>query len=146
MDERPMLICYDGSEDATRAIDKAAELLGERPAVVVDVAPPLTAEEAYATIAAVTPMFEEQNVAEAAAVAEQGAAHARALGLAARPRADLAAPTWEGIVAVADDIDAAVIVIGSRGLTGVREAFEGSLSHQVAEHAGRPVLIVPPAE
>jgi nucleotide-binding universal stress UspA family protein len=37
-----------------------------------------------------------------------------------------------------------VIVLGSRGLTGVREAFEGSVSHDVAEHAGRPVLIVPP--
>ncbi len=27
---------------------------------------------------------------------------------------------------------------------GLREALDGSLSHQVAEHAGRPVLIVPP--
>ena len=38
------------------------------------------------------------------------------------------------------------IVVGSRGLTGVHEAFEGSVSHQVAEHAGRPVLIVPPSK
>jgi hypothetical protein len=38
----------------------------------------------------------------------------------------------------------AVIVLGSRGLQGAREVFEGSISHQVAEHAGRPVLIVPP--
>jgi len=37
-----------------------------------------------------------------------------------------------------------VIVIGSRGLSGLREMLEGSLSHQLAEHAGRPVLIVPP--
>jgi nucleotide-binding universal stress UspA family protein len=37
-----------------------------------------------------------------------------------------------------------VIVLGSRGLKGAREAFEGSVSHQVAEQAGRPVLIVPP--
>jgi Universal stress protein family len=34
-----------------------------------------------------------------------------------------------------------VIVIGSRGLSGLKEMFKGSLSHQVAEHAGRPVLI-----
>jgi len=38
-----------------------------------------------------------------------------------------------------------VIVIGSRGLSGARELFEGSMSHEVAEHAGRPVLILPPA-
>ncbi len=37
-----------------------------------------------------------------------------------------------------------MIVLGSRGLTGAREALKGSLSHEVAEHAGRPVLIVPP--
>jgi nucleotide-binding universal stress UspA family protein len=37
-----------------------------------------------------------------------------------------------------------VIVFGSRGLSGVRERFEGSLSHEVAEHSGRPVLIAPP--
>ncbi|HEY2938173.1 MAG TPA: universal stress protein [Gaiellaceae bacterium] len=51
-----------------------------------------------------------------------------------------------GIIDVADEVDAAVIVIGSRGLRGVSELFEGSVSHDVAEHAGRPVLIVPPAK
>jgi nucleotide-binding universal stress UspA family protein len=39
-----------------------------------------------------------------------------------------------------------VIVIGSRGLNGLREIVEGSLSHEVAQHAGRPVLIVPPRD
>ena len=37
-----------------------------------------------------------------------------------------------------------MIVIGSRGLSGLKEMLKGSLSHQVAEHAGRPVLIMPP--
>ena len=55
-------------------------------------------------------------------------------------------PTWRGVVGVADEIGAAVIVLGSRGLTGVRELLEGSLSHEVAEHARRPVLVVPPNE
>ncbi len=49
------------------------------------------------------------------------------------------------VVGVADEIDAAVIVLGSRGLTGVRELARGSVSHDVAGHAERPVLIVPPA-
>jgi nucleotide-binding universal stress UspA family protein len=38
-----------------------------------------------------------------------------------------------------------VIVLGSRGLSGAREVLVGSVSHDVAEHSGRPVLIVPPA-
>ena len=64
--------------------------------------------------------------------------------LTAEPRGELASATWEGIVDAADELDAAVIVIGSRGLTGMKKIFDASVSRQVAEHAGRPVLIVPP--
>ena len=88
--------------------------------------------------------FEELNTTDALQRARQGAERARRAGFEAEARAELASPTYEGIVDVADEIDAAVIVIGSRGLSGAREAFEGSISHAVAEHAGRPVLIVPP--
>jgi nucleotide-binding universal stress UspA family protein len=77
--------------------------------------------------------------------ARAGAERAREAGFEAEPRAVLEEPFWEGIVDVADEIDATVIVIGSRGLKGIRERLEGSVSHEVAEHAGRPVLIVPPA-
>lgn len=51
--------------------------------------------------------------------------------------------TWQRIVEVADELGAAVVVIGSRGLTGLRELTEGSASHDVAAHSRRPVLIVP---
>jgi nucleotide-binding universal stress UspA family protein len=144
MDQAPLLICYDGSDGARRAIDAAVELFAGRQAVVIDVGPPLTTSEALASIATVPPSFEELNLETASTQAAEGVAYARSAGLAAEARGELAAPTWEGIVDAADEIGAAVIVIGSRGLTGAREAFEGSLSHQVAEHAGRPVLIVPP--
>jgi nucleotide-binding universal stress UspA family protein len=146
MGDAPILICYDGSDGSHRAIEAAAELLGPRRAVVLDVGPPLTAAESLAVMGPVTPAaaFEELNVDDALKRARVGAEHARRAGFEAAPRAGLAAPTWEGIVDVADELDAAVIVMGSRGLTGAREVFEGSVSHDVAEHAGRPVLIVPP--
>ena len=51
---------------------------------------------------------------------------------------------WESIVCQANEIDAAVIVIGSHGRHAGGELLHGSVSHQVAAHAGRPVLIVPP--
>jgi nucleotide-binding universal stress UspA family protein len=148
MDDAPILICYDGSDGADRAIDAAAALLGPRHAVVLDVGPPLTAAESLAAVSPVTPgaAFEELNEDDARHRAQVGAERARGAGFEAEARADLAAPTWEGIVDVADEIGAAVIVIGSRGLRGIREAFEGSVSHDVAEHARRPVLIVPPAK
>jgi len=145
-DSAPIVICYDGSPGAARAIGAAAKLLGPRRAVVVDVAAPITPAESVATISPVVPSaaFEQENTEEASSVAARGAQLARDAGFEAEGRAALGTPTWEGVVTIAEEIDAAAIVIGSRGLDGVHEFFEGSLSHAVAEHARRPVLIVPP--
>ena len=146
MNDRPILICYDGSDNARRGIDVAADLLGPRRAIVLDIAPYLTGVETYAVMG--SPLgaaeVEKMNAADAMERAKEGAELARAAGFTAEPRSELDEPTWEGILDVADDVDAAVIVFGSRGLTGVRERFQGSLSHEVAEHSGRPVLIAPP--
>jgi nucleotide-binding universal stress UspA family protein len=144
MDDAPILICYDGSNGARDAITTAASFLAGRHAVVLDVAPVMTVAESYAAFAPMTPSFDELNLEDAMTRARAGAELARKAGFDAEPRADVAAPTWDGIVEVGEEIAAAVIVIGSRGLSGARELFEGSMSHDVAEHAGRPVLIVPP--
>jgi hypothetical protein len=45
MNNTPILICYDGSEDAARGIETAAALLGTRHAVVINIAPILTPSE-----------------------------------------------------------------------------------------------------
>jgi nucleotide-binding universal stress UspA family protein len=147
MNDRPMLICYDGSPGSRRAILAAADLLEPRRAIVLNVEPVLTSAETYAVMASAGAgaEFEDLNRREGMDKAHRGADLARTAGLEAEARATLAEPTWQGVVDVADEVDAAVIVIGSRGLTGIRERLEGSLSHQVAERAGRPVLIVPPA-
>ncbi len=154
MHEAPILICYDGSDAARDAIVAAAALLGRRQAVVLDVGPlDVVAESVAAGYAfdgyppyGADPEETDRLVADAAlACAAAGAELARAAGFLAEARAEIDAPAWRGIVDVADQIDAAVIVIGSRGLTGIRELVEGSVSHQVAVHAGRPVLTVPPS-
>jgi nucleotide-binding universal stress UspA family protein len=146
MSDAPILICFDGSDGAEHAIDVAAELLGARRAVVLDVGPVLTQAESYAALGPVVPgeAFEDLNLADASQHAAAGVARAKAAGFDAEAKAELDAPTWEGIIHVADEIAAAVIVTGSRGLAGARSVLEGSVSRDVAEHAGRPVLIVPP--
>jgi nucleotide-binding universal stress UspA family protein len=141
-----ILICYDGSSGGERAVDAAAALLGPRPAVVLNVQPAMTFAEGIAASASPVPgtAFEDLNRAEALRLAEAGAARARHAGLDAEARAMLAPTAWQGIVDVADELDAAVIVIGARGLSGLREVARGSVSHDVTTHARRPVLIVPP--
>jgi nucleotide-binding universal stress UspA family protein len=141
-----ILICYDGSPDSERAIDAAVALFGQRRAVVLDVAPAVTPAESTLASTWVVPgnAFEDLNKADALERAEAGAARARRAGLPAEARATVGSPTWQEIVDVADELDAAVIVIGSRGLGGLRELARGSVSRDVAAHARRPVLIVPP--
>ena len=47
-------------------------------------------------------------------------------------------------VLVGEAAGAELLVVGSRGLGGFRELLLGSVSHQCAQHAPCPVLIVPP--
>ena len=47
-------------------------------------------------------------------------------------------------VLVDEAAGAELLVVGSRGLGGFRELLLGSVSHQCAQHASCPVLIVPP--
>ena len=147
MSRGPVLICYDGSEHARRAIHAAAEILGPRTAVVLDVEPVLTPSETYYVMAsaATGAEFERLNAAEGLAHATEGAEIASAAGFDATPRGAVAGTAREGILEVADEIDASVIVIGSHGRTGVRERLEGSVSHELAQHSSRPLLVVPPA-
>ena len=48
----------------------------------------------------------------------------------------------QGILAVGEDIGTELIVLGSRGIGGVRRALMGSVSDSVVRHAHCPVLVV----
>jgi nucleotide-binding universal stress UspA family protein len=50
----------------------------------------------------------------------------------------------EEIVRLAEELGAGLIVLGSRGLGGVRRALMGSVSDSVVHHAHCPVLVVRP--
>jgi nucleotide-binding universal stress UspA family protein len=114
--------------------------------VVVDIGSVLTGAESYAALSpgVDVALLQELNLESAHERAAEGAKIARRAGFSAEPHATLSAPTWQGIIDLADEIDAALIVVGSRGLKGAREVFEGSVSHEVAKHASCPVLVVPP--
>lgn len=155
--EAPILIAYDGSETARHAIAEAASLFPSRPAIVITVWEPGLA---YAS-AAPTPTFgdgatigppidfeagreiEAASQEHAQRVAQAGADLARAAGLQAEPEAIAdATATGEAIAGRAAELGAAAVVVGSRGLSGLRARLEGSTSTTVLKHSPCPVLVV----
>jgi nucleotide-binding universal stress UspA family protein len=147
-----ILFAYDGSESADAAIASAGRMLrqADADAVVLCVWEPLVVEALYASkftgglLSGVdTAEADERSAQEARRAAEHGARLAVEHGFHARP-VSIADQREipEAIVAAADELDADLIVVGARGLTGARATL-GSVSNKVAQHAGRPVLVVP---
>ena len=146
-----VLLCYDGSEDALHAIEAAGELLTGDAIVVTIWQPFVYAMSAYgaASMAAPADTSEIDLQLETAAkrTATEGGERAQAEGFAAESETVAATgPVWNAVLEFADERDAAVIVLGSRGLSGFKSFMLGSVSHGIAQHARRPVLVVPPAE
>jgi nucleotide-binding universal stress UspA family protein len=88
--------------------------------------------------------LDEQEESFAKEAAEEGAQRAIQHGYQAsamtRQSTDGIART---ILAVADDISARLVVCGQRGRGALRTALLGSVSHTLAAHTRRPVLIAP---
>jgi nucleotide-binding universal stress UspA family protein len=149
-----VLICYDGSVDAQAAIDHAGLLMAGSEATVLviweTIVETMTRHGSLGVGFGMIGPYGDNGVADAtikqAAIdtAADGVQRAVSAGLTAQSRvvnrnSDIAAV----ILAEADDLDADVIVLGTRGLGGVKSVMLGSVSHAVLHHADRPVLVVP---
>jgi nucleotide-binding universal stress UspA family protein len=149
MPDRPLLLCYDGSDDAKHAIAEAAALFGSRRALVVSVWQDVAA---VPSLAWVVPMPGLDDLFEAARenaarVAAEGVQAAVAAGFDATPLvSETAGPVWAAIVEAAETHDVAAIVLGSRGLSAVKTVLIGSVSNGVVHHARRPTVVVRRAE
>jgi nucleotide-binding universal stress UspA family protein len=144
----PLLLCFDGSEDARHAIERAGPLFAGRRALVVTVWQPIANLNSLAWTGPTASSVEAVALNRAAAedggrVADEGARVALEAGLRAEPLAvEATGSVWGTIVEIADRHDAATIVMGSRGLTGVRSMLLGSVSSGVVHHADRPTLVI----
>jgi nucleotide-binding universal stress UspA family protein len=148
-----ILICYDGSADAQAAIDQAGLLMAGSEATVLviweTILETMTRHGSLGMGFGMVGPYGDDGADAAirqAAVdtAAEGVQRAVAAGLVAQPRVvnrddDIAAV----ILAEAADLDAGVIVLGTRGLGGVKSLMLGSVSHAVLHHADRAVLVIP---
>jgi nucleotide-binding universal stress UspA family protein len=147
-----ILIAYDGSESADAAISATRDLIGgaSGDAVVLSVWEPLVDQALQAMrfggrlpVMTDVTAVDAQSEDQARQLAEHGALRAGEAGFEARPLwvADNHAIA-DTIVDRAEELDVDLIVLGARGLTGIR-AFLGSVSNHVLQHARRPVLVIP---
>lgn len=149
-----VLICYDGSPDSKAAIERAAELLRGESVTVLTVWQPFIEVIARTALGfGLTPAIADADEIDTASRssaeqrAQEGAELARNAGLQADAQTCAQkSTTARAILAHADKLGARAILMGSRGLTGLKEILMGSVSHEVIQLADRTVIVVPSPE
>ncbi|MDU4697054.1 MAG: universal stress protein [Paenibacillus sp.] len=138
-----IIAAYDGSKAANKALDKAIELCKATPGAKLEVLhvydfPRFYVAEGFAPV----PTSMNKDFYELAErTAEEAKSRLAAAGLEPNVTMDQGSPA-ETILEFAQKNGADLIVIGSRGLGGIREFVLGSVSHNVVQHARIPVLVV----
>ncbi len=139
----PVLFAYDGSELAKLAIEEAGRQLAPgQDALVLCVWQPSD----VGFVPAGGQHFDAAAAAEVRTAAEETAAYgaeiAAKVGFQAQSMAIQGAPTWKGIVEVAEQRGAELIVLGSHHRSGLKGHLLGSVAAAVAAHTSCSVLIV----
>lgn len=141
------MLATDGSPDAQRAAQVLAALPGVREILIVSVVRPLGVERLVleqmhdpesrtlqARLLRDRRQAAHQAIRQAEAILREGPAVVTTRLLSGHPA--------ETIVQAARRADVDLLVVGSRGLTGVKALALGSVSQAVTQLAGCPVLIV----
>jgi nucleotide-binding universal stress UspA family protein len=133
----PIVVGFDGSPAAERALERAATLCGEGGRVVI-----VTATVSLPSTSIVDePVAGGPSPAERDALLDGAATRLRARGIDPVLVAADAAPT-EALVEAARAHDAALIVVGSTGSNYATRVILGSTAEQIVRQAPCDVLVV----
>jgi nucleotide-binding universal stress UspA family protein len=139
---RTIVVGTDGSATAAKAVEIAGELARVCGAAVhVVTAYPPVRSSVLATVGAsgtgglATPAWlgDDERVAAEEVVRQAGERLAQ-VGVSANTIARLGEPA-DALLATAEEVAADLVVVGNRGMTGVRRYLLGSVADRVAHHA-----------
>jgi nucleotide-binding universal stress UspA family protein len=141
----PALLCWDDSEAAVRAIQHAGRILGEGHSAIVLFAYVPTEASRGPLAGFGGPDAPIMGITDAEDVLERGVRAANEAGLAATGLSIVAErKTSEIIVALAEEHDATLIVMGQRKRSPLGTLLVGSVAREVLGLHERPVLLVGP--
>jgi len=139
-----IVVGTDGSDTAKQAVAEAVRLAKalDAPLHVVSAFEPQTgarisgAPEGAAKVWAIHPDDAVENILS------QAVAGVRLAGVEATPHAVRERDPADALLAVADEVGADMIVVGSKGMHGARRLALGNVPNKVSHHARCNVLIV----
>jgi nucleotide-binding universal stress UspA family protein len=139
-----ILLATDGSREANLAARTAVEL-ADKTGSELHVAFVLRTQDVpdYSTMGFDTEKAHEEEIKQMGQrlLDEQVRRIEEAGGTVAGAHFRMARPD-QGILTIGEDVGTGLIVLGSRGLGGVKRALMGSVSDSVVRHAHCPVLVV----
>lgn len=149
-----IMIAYDGSENADRAIDYAGRFLASHHAYVVTAWESGVHQSARlsALSGGMQPVLHsvvDQDIddalhGDARQRNSRGVQRAKDAGLTAEGRlAEVESTVWGALVDAADSLGVDILVTGTRGSSGLRALLHSSVAEHVLKHCHRPVLVVP---
>ncbi len=132
-----VLVAYDGSDLAQKSLDKALQLLQEKAAFKVDVVYVTEVPDLKHSNEKVDEVIQFQEDKILNELEEKLAAHSDRTKIIQLQGMEISGSILKQSKECAYDL----IIMGSRGLTGISE-FMGSVSHSVVQRSEVPVLIV----
>ena len=138
-----ILVAYDGSKLSKKALNDAIELARQNPDVDLKVVTVLTNFTSYVGYDVYDVTFVQKMRNETEKIVKEAEEALKSAELENTFTTHLLeGNAGKKIVEFANEHDCDLIILGSRGLSGLKELFLGSVSHYVIQHAKCPVFVV----
>lgn len=144
---KKILVALDGSEPSHNTLSYASEIADRFNAelYLLSVIPPISTIISSVNLNNV--LYSDENRFSVTDIYEKLLKNASKIVKEYQPDLKVTEILREGhvpstIVNVADSVKADLIIMGSRGLSGIKNTFLGGVSKYVAEHCKQPILII----